>query len=142
MIQLLRREFTVELPVEKAWRHLARVEQWPSWAKHIKEVRVQPPGPLELKSVGIIHLINGIKTRFAMTEFNPYRNWKWVGRFLWLSVHYDHQFEELNGRQTKLIWIVEGGGLGVSVLGRVFAKVYNKNLDRGIPLLIEEIKAL
>lgn len=27
---LLRREFTVELPLEKAWQHLTRVEHWPS----------------------------------------------------------------------------------------------------------------
>ncbi len=25
-----------------------------------------------------IHLANGIKSTFQMTEFNPYRNWKWV----------------------------------------------------------------
>ena len=49
---LLRREFTVELPLEKAWQHLARVEQWPSWAKHIKQVEVQPPGELGPESTG------------------------------------------------------------------------------------------
>ncbi len=37
MITLIRREFTVELPLEKAWQHFARVEQWPSWTKHIKQ---------------------------------------------------------------------------------------------------------
>ena len=78
----LRREFTVELPVEKAWQHLARVEQWPSWAKHIKQVEVQPPGELGPESTGRFHLTNGIKPEFKMTEFNPYRNWKWVGGFL------------------------------------------------------------
>src|SRR6266852_7538661 len=60
MITLLRREFTVELPLEKAWQHFARVEQWPSWAKHIKQApeqrrqgrldrdRVQPVPQLEM----------------------------------------------------------------------------------------------
>ena len=38
MIELLRREFTVHLPVEKAWQHLARLEQWPSWARHIRQI--------------------------------------------------------------------------------------------------------
>ena len=32
MFILLRREFTVELPVKDAWQHLSRVEEWPSWA--------------------------------------------------------------------------------------------------------------
>ncbi len=141
MITLLRREFTVDRPVEKAWQHLARVEQWPSWAKHIKQIALQPPRELGSKSTGIIHLSNGIKSAFTMTEFNPYRNWKWIGRFLWLTVDYDHRFEELNSQQTKLTWKVEGAGFGVSVFGRLFAKIYSKNLDRAIPLLVEEINA-
>ncbi len=141
MIQLLRREFMVEGPVEKAWRHLARVEQWPSWAKHIKQVEVQPPGELGPGSTGRIHLSNGVKSAFTMTEFNPYRNWKWAGVFLWLRVHYDHRFEELNSTQTRLTWVVETKGFGVSVFGRLFAKIYSKNLDRAIPSLVQEMNA-
>ena len=137
----LRREFTVELPVERAWQHLARVEQWPSWAKHIKQVEVQPPGELGPESTGRLHLTNGLKPVFTVTEFNPYRNWKWVGGFLWLTVHYDHHFEELNSAQTKLTWVVEATGFGVSVLGRLFAKIYSKSLDRAIPLLVQEMNA-
>ena len=141
MIQLLRREFTVDLPIEQAWQHLARVEHWPSWAKHIKRVRVEPPGQLGPKSTGRIRLNNGVKSAFAMTEFNPYHNWKWVGGFLWLTVHYDHRFEELTAARTKLTWAVEAKGFGVSGLGRLFAHVYNKNLNRAIPLLIAEMNA-
>ena len=141
MILLLRREFTVDLPVEQAWRHLAGVEQWPSWAKHIKRVQVEPPGPLGPTSSGRIHLSNGIKSAFTMTEFNPYRNWKWVGGFLWLTVHYDHRFEELTPARTQLTWAVEASGFGVSLFGRLFAKIYNKNLNGAIPLLIGEMNA-
>ena len=71
MITLLRREFKVDIPREKAWQHLARVEQWPSWAKHIKHVEMTPAGELGPKSTGIIHLSNGVKSAFRMTEFNP-----------------------------------------------------------------------
>jgi uncharacterized membrane protein len=71
---LLRREFAVGLPVEEAWRHLARVEQWPSWAKHIKQVEMQPPGELGLGSTGRMVLPNGLKPAWKVTEFNPYRN--------------------------------------------------------------------
>ena len=138
---LLRREFTVELPVEDAWRHLARVEQWPSWAKHIKQVEVQPPGDLRPESMGQFLLTNGLKPVFRMTEFNPYRSWKWVGDFLWLTIYYDHRFEELNPTQTKLMFELEGKGFGVSLLGRFFAKIYSKSLDRAIPLLVQEMNA-
>ena len=87
MFILLRREFTVELHVKDAWQHLSRVEEWPSWASHIKQVKVQAGSVLSPNSTGIIYLNNGIKSAFTMIEFNPYHNWKWVGRFLWLTVH-------------------------------------------------------
>ena len=141
MITLLRREFTVGLPAEKAWSHLARVEQWPSWAKHIKRVTVQPAGDLGPRSTGIIHLRNGVRSAFTMIEFNPHGNWKWAGRFLWLVVHYDHRFDELSPTQTRLTWIIEARGLGVSVFGRLFAMIYRKNLDRAVPMLVEEMNA-
>jgi hypothetical protein len=133
------REFTVNLPLEQAWRHMARVEHWPSWARHIRQVEVQPPGELGPESTGRIHLNNGVKPVFRVTEFNPYRNWKWVGGFLWLTIHYDHQFEELNAGQTRLTWVIEATGFGVSVLGRLFAWFYSRTLDRAIPLLIAEM---
>jgi hypothetical protein len=145
MITPLRREFTVELPLEKAWQHLARVEQWPSWARHIKQVEAQPPGELGPESTVRFRLSNGVKARFTMTEFNPFRNWKWDGGFLWLTVHYDHRFDELSSTQTRLTWIIEEKEVGLSVFGRlvanIYKKIYAKNLDRAIPMLIAEMNA-
>ena len=85
MRMLLRREFIVELPVKDAWQHLSNVEKWPTWAKHIKQVKLRAGSPLNPKSQGVIYLSNGIKSAFTMVEFNPYNNWKWGGRFLWLA---------------------------------------------------------
>lgn len=137
----IRREVVVEVPQGAAWQDLSRIERWPSWAKHIKRVEMIPAGELGPKSKGVIHLTNGVKSEFSMTEFNPYRNWKWVGPFFWLTIYYDHIFAPLDPRRTKLIWIVEVKGFGASVLGRLFAKIYNRNLDKAIPLLISEINA-
>jgi polyketide cyclase/dehydrase/lipid transport protein len=138
---LLRREFTVALPVEDAWRHLARVEQWPSWAKHIKRVELQPAGELRLGSTGRMLLTNGMKPAWTVTEFNLYRNWIWVGGFLWLTIYYDHRFEELNPMQTKITFALEASGFGKSIVGRLFAKIYSKTLDRAIASLVKEMNA-
>ena len=135
---LLRREFTVELPAEEAWRHLARVEQWPSWAKHIKQVELQPAGEFGLESTGRMVLTNGLKPAWKVTEFNPYRNWKWIGGFLWLTVYYDHRFEALNATQTKITFVLEAEGFGKSVIGRLFARIYSRTLDRATALLVQE----
>ena len=43
MIELVRRTFEVDPPLDATWAHLARVESWPSWAKHIKSVTLTPP---------------------------------------------------------------------------------------------------
>jgi len=84
---------------------------------------------------------NGMKPAFRITEFNPPRNWKWVGPFLWATVIYDHRFEALDAEHTKLIWVVEAKGFGAGILGRLFAKIYRGNLQKAIPLLIAEMNA-
>src|SRR5437868_9914325 len=103
---LLRREFTVDLPRPRAWHHLAQVEKWPSWARHMRRVEVTPAGEIGPQSTGVIYLTNGMKPVFTMTEFNPLHNWKWVGSFLWATVEYDHVFDELGSDKTRLIWTV------------------------------------
>jgi hypothetical protein len=139
---LLRREFTVDLPLEAAWQHLARVEQWPSWAKHIKQVEVQPAGELGLGSTGRMGLTNGLKPAWTVTEFNSHRNWLWVGTFVWLMIYYDHRFEKLNSTQTKITFVLQARGFGKSVIGRLFAKIYSRTLDRAIASLVQEMNSI
>jgi hypothetical protein len=141
MVTLIYRDFTVGVPLQMAWDHLARIEQWPSWAPHIKQIELHPPGEVGPQSSGVIHLTNGMKPVFRVTEFDPPGNWKWVGGFLWCTVTYDHQFEPLDADHTKLIFIVEAKGFCASVLGRLFAWIYRRNLERAIPLLIAEMEA-
>jgi len=40
------------------------------WAHHIKQIEVHPQGEPGPQSSGVIHLANGIKSTFRMTEFN------------------------------------------------------------------------
>jgi polyketide cyclase/dehydrase/lipid transport protein len=157
MVTLLTREFTVDAGLARAWEHLARIEQWPSWAPHIKRIELQPPGELGPQSTGVIHLAGGITSAFRMTEFNPplknsvgglrnnsvggLRNWKWAGPFLWITVHYDHWFDPLDDSHTRLTWTIAAEGLGASVLGPLFAALYRRSLERAIPLLIREMNA-
>ncbi len=139
MKTLIRREFIVPASADRAWRHLARVEQWPTWAAHIRRIELQPAGELGAGSTGVIHLSNGVCSAFTMTEFNPPHNWKWAGPFLWLKVHYDHVFEPAGPDAARLTWIVEAEGFGVSLLGPLFAFIYNRNLDRAIPRLTTQM---
>ena len=156
----IRREFVVEAPLERAWQHLARVEAWPSWAKHIKSVTVEPPGELTPSTVAVFHLAFGLKARFAVTEFVPPRSarvsrprrngsteglhhWKWISNVLGSTIHYDHHFEPINHDKTKMQFIIEANdlGLGKFLLLKLYAAMYCKNLDKAIPNLVAEINA-
>jgi hypothetical protein len=55
-------------------------------------VELQPPGEVGPNTTGRLTLSNGVKSTLTMVEFNLHRNWKWVGRFLWLKVYFDHRF--------------------------------------------------
>ena len=141
MPRLIHREFDVSAGLEHCWEHLARVEAWPSWARHIRSVELTPPGGLTAASRGSIRLTNGIRSSFAMSAFQPGERWEWTGRFLWLRVRYDHAFERLAGDRTRIVFDVDVEGLGANTLGRVFARIYSANLDRAIPNLVAEIEA-
>jgi len=54
MVTLIERQFTVAAPLSRAWEHLACVEQWPSWATHIKRLELNPPGDLGPQSTGVL----------------------------------------------------------------------------------------
>jgi hypothetical protein len=140
MVTLVERRFSARTSLTEAWRHLAKVETWPSWAKHIRRVELNPPGDLGPVSQGTIHLSNGVKSTFHMTHLDPPASWKWAGPFLWLTVHYDHRFRPLSQEETELTFVVEAEGFGVSILGRLFGALYARTLDRAIPNLIAELE--
>ena len=142
MRTLLKRDFIVPASLEEAWDHLARVEQWPTWARHIKSATLQPSSVLSSTSRGAFILAGGVRSSFRMTECYPPRRWVWVGSFLGLSVEYIHDFEPVDSGHTRMMWIVNANGFGVSTLGKLFARIYNSNLDRAIPLLISEFESL
>jgi carbon monoxide dehydrogenase subunit G len=138
--ELVRREFTVDVPLQQAWDHLANVEAWTSWAKHIRRVTLDPPGALTAHSAGAFRLAGGARSTFRMEEYDPPRRWQWVGRFLTANVHYDHRFEPEEDGRTRLVWTVTAEGLGEGSLGRVFGAIYARNLDKAIPNLQRELR--
>lgn len=141
MTRFLRRQFEVPVSLAVAWRQLARVDEWPRWATHIRHVELCPSGGLGPESSGTIHLKNGIRSTFRMREFRQGQNWSWSGPFLWLTVHYDHRFDALAPHRTRLTWTVSAEGRGVAVFGRLFAAIYARSLDKAIPNLIGSLAA-
>ena len=78
VIELVVREFTVDVALQDAWDHLARVENWTSWAKHIKRVSLEPPGALTDASAGTFRLAEARVRRFgwrSSTRRNDGNGW-------------------------------------------------------------------
>jgi hypothetical protein len=140
MVRLLQRRFRAKAAVERAWAHLERVEQWPTWARHIRRIDMRPSGPLKPETEGVIQLTNGIRSTFRMEELNAGSNWRWSGPFLWITVHYDHRFRRTGPQESEIEFVLDGEGLAVGVFGRLFAAIYARNLDRAIPNLIKELE--
>jgi len=142
MKTVLERSFEVEAPLEAAWEHLARVTEWPTWARHIRSVTLDPSGELTPETRGVLRLSNGIPTAFHMTELVPGEHWVWEGKFLWLRVRYDHLFAAAGEGRTRLTFVVALEGFARGSLGRLFTAVYARNLDRAIPRLVLEMGCL
>lgn len=76
-----------------------------------------------------------------MVEFEPLKHWKWVGKFLGAEIRYDHIFTESGPAQTTMRFGVDAEGWSVPLVAGIFGRIYRRNLDRAVPLLIQEIEA-
>jgi hypothetical protein len=132
------RTFEVGRPRAEVWDRLARPASWPSWARHVRAVDVGPPGLLGPSSAGVVRLANGVRSRFVVTSFVTGERWLWSGKFLWLRVDYDHVLEAVAADRTRVTFDVRVTGFAVGTLGRLFARIYGKNLDAAIPRLVAE----
>ena len=132
-VGVLCRQFEVEAGLDEVWDALADVAAWPSWARHIRSVAVDPPGTLTASTSGRFRLAGGVTSRFTMSRFEPGRHWTWTGRLLSLTIHYEHAFEAITPDRTRLSWTIGTTGWGRGTLGRLFARIYGWQLDRAIP---------
>ena len=132
--ELLRREFPVDVPVATAWQEFSDVAAWPEWAPHLRRVTVTPPGLVGPHSTGRLSFRPVGQSDFRVSSYAEGAGWEWVGKVLWLTIRYDHRCVA-DGAQTRMTWTVSEDGDGRSVLGRVFAAVYARLVDRAIPRL-------
>jgi hypothetical protein len=141
-VSLVERSFTTTATPDAVWRHLANVTAWPSWARHIRRVTLDPPGDLTPTTRGRLVLKPAIPTTFRMTALAAPHSWSWRGSFLGTTLDYDHRIEPVSDGGTRITFTIDGSGATAKVVGPVFARVYGRILDRAIPHLIDELDAL
>lgn len=139
MRRLLTRRFTVDAEPPQAWHTLITAEQWPTWAHHLRRVKLTPPGPVGPDSRATLTLRNRSRARVTVTEFVGGSHFRWDGTFLWFRLGYDHLVEPADHEGSHITFSVEGDGAGASSLGRLFARIYARSLDRAIPRLQHQL---
>jgi hypothetical protein len=135
MQRLLERTFPVEASPDRAWAELVAAEGWPRWAGHLRRVEVSPPGPVGPGSRARLRLTNRTTAKVRVTEFEEGRRFRWDGSFLWMGLGYDHRLATDDRGRVTITFSVDGAGVGVNTIGRLFTSVYARNLDRAIPRL-------
>jgi hypothetical protein len=135
MKRLLERTFGVEAAAERAWVELVAAEQWPRWAQHLRSVQVTPPGPVGPTSSATLKLTNHTTATMKVAQFQEERRFRWEGAFLWLRLGYDHLVTTDDTGRVSITFTVDAAGLGVNLIGPLFAGIYARNLDRAIPRL-------
>jgi len=75
-----------------------------------------------------------------MIEFEPQRHWKWAGSFLGSQILYNHIFSQDESGQTTIRFTVDASGGPGALFRGIFGRIYRKNLERAVPLLVQEIE--
>jgi uncharacterized membrane protein len=135
MRRLLERSFPVEAPAERAWAELIAAERWPRWAGHLRSVELSPPGPVGPATRARLRLQVGASAKVRVIQFEEGRRFRWDGSFLWMRLGYDHRVATDDAGRVQITFTVDGAGPGAATLGRLFASLYARNLDRAIPRL-------
>ena len=140
MREVVREQVTVGVPPSAAWHHLSRLEEWPSWARHIRRIVPDPPGKLTGSTKVMLAMRTGPRTRMVVTDYDPPRSWVWEGTSYGVTTRFEHLFEELDAGQTRIWFLAWMSGRLAWVLGPMFGKMMHRNLARALPKLKAEME--
>ncbi len=94
-------EIVVNVPREIAWEHFSRPMQWRSWLGDTGAPTAVTPSEV----VGPDTVAKfGDSFGFRMTQFAPPDHWMWSANAGWLTLDYDHVFEPISDRQTRMVF--------------------------------------
>ena len=114
-VTAFRREIVVNVPREVAWEHFSRPRAWQSWLGSGAPTEVGPGDVVGPETVASF----GSAVTFRMAEFDPPNHWMWSSRMLWFTSRYDHVFEQITDRQTRMVFHMTITGFGNDLFARV-----------------------
>ena len=119
-VTVFRREIQVNVPRDVAWEHFSRPMEWRSWlGDGGTPTAVTPSEVVGPDTVARF----GDSFAFRMTEFAPPDHWMWSAQAAWLTLDYDHAFEPITDRETRMIFHMTMTGFGSDLFARVLGAV-------------------
>lgn len=81
------------LPADEVWRRYTTVEEWSTWAPHIRSVSGMN-GAIRGGSAGVVHGVGGLHVPFEVVSVDPARReWIWLVGPGAVSLRMRHQVE-------------------------------------------------
>jgi uncharacterized protein YndB with AHSA1/START domain len=111
-VNAFRRQIIVNVPREVAWEYFSRPKQWASWVGAGAPTEVRPSDVVGPDTIARF----GKSFEFRMKVFAPPDHWMWSARIGWFTLDYDHVFERLADRQTRMVFHQTVTGFGSDVL--------------------------
>lgn len=140
MREVVREQVVVERSPQEAWDHLARLEQWPSWAAHIRRMEPMPPGNLTSSTRVVLHMRAGPRTTMTVTEYDPPKRWVWEGKSFGTMTRFEHQLEPVGEGHTRIWFLAWMSGPFARPGDWIFGKMMSRYLATALPKLKKEIE--
>src|SRR5262245_4423377 len=110
--EVFRRQIVVNVPPRVAWDYFNRPKQWASWLGEAGAPTAV--GPSDVVGPDTWATFAG-NFQFRMTVFEPYTHWMWTAHLGPMTVDYDHSFQPINDRQTRMVFHQTVTGFGNDV---------------------------
>lgn len=122
----------IDAPIDIVWKVLTEIEKWTEWQKSVTEVKLSE----EIEEGKQFNWkAGGLSFKSRIHTMKPKIMFGWTGTTIGASAIHNWKFEEFNGK-TKVS--VEESLQGVFPI--LFRKYFQKNLDSGIKMNLEELK--
>ena len=133
------REIVVNVPPKVAWEYFGRPKQWISW---LGEAGAPTSvGPADVIGPETTATFAGNFT-FRMTEFDPYNHWMWTAHLGPMTIDYDHRFEPISERQTRMVFRQTATGFGNDLFATLMSVVTSFGHQAALNRLADEINRL
>jgi uncharacterized membrane protein len=105
---------TIDAPPAVVWAVYSDIEHWPEWTASVTSARLEPIGPLALRSRASIKQPRFPQVTWTVTDIEPERFWQWVNHSAGALTTAGHRLTPLDGGRTRVDLSIDQRG----VIGR------------------------